>query len=265
MDRYLTNNQLLQKLHGLNYAYAETLVQYLRSYLDKDARAVEDVVTDMLMEMLTAQNNGISAQEHFGSDPQTVADAIIRQLPRASLKQWLVKIWPLFNVLGVAVIIFAFFLGTGPKTQGIIAGLIAGTLIFCFSGPVGQSLKFNRWHSQTKWRLNFAMLIMIITGWVVFEMFFGGLSLFALSRKPLICLAGILLFVFGNLIFSLQFKKLVTPWALYWLLQIPLPILFGVFTVNDWLGFIISFVDYLAALLLMNKQNNKFHFFKQAQ
>lgn len=45
MDRYLANNQLLQKLHGLNYAYAETLVQYLRSYLDKDALAVEDVVT----------------------------------------------------------------------------------------------------------------------------------------------------------------------------------------------------------------------------
>lgn len=109
------------------------------------------------------------------------------------------------------------------------------------------------------------MLIMIITGWVVFEIFFGGLSLFALSRKPLICLAGILLFVFGNLIFSLQFKKLVKPWALYWLVQIPLPILFGAFTVNEWLGLIISFVDYLVALLLMNKQNNKFHFFKQAQ
>ena len=163
------------------------------------------------------------------------------------------------------MIIFAFFLGTGPKTQGIIAGLIGGTFIFCFSGPVGKSLKFNRWHSQNKWRLNFAMLIMIITGWVIFEIFFGGLSLFALSRKPLICLAGILLFVFGNLIFSLQFKKLVIPWALYWLLQIPLPILFGAVAANEWLGFIISFVDYLAALLLMNKQNNKFHFFKQAQ
>lgn len=37
------------------------------------------MVMDMLKKMLITQNTRISVQKHFVSDPQTAADAIIRQ------------------------------------------------------------------------------------------------------------------------------------------------------------------------------------------
>lgn len=54
MNEYLKNNQLLHKLHGLNYVYAETLVEYLRTYWSKDVQAVEEAITDMLSDMIEA-------------------------------------------------------------------------------------------------------------------------------------------------------------------------------------------------------------------
>lgn len=117
MNEYLKNNQLLHNLHGLNYVYAETLVEYLRTYWSKDVQAVEEAITDVLSDMVEAQSDGLSAKEYFGSDPQTAADAIIRQLPPASLRQWLLQFWPALNILGVSVIVLTLFLGPGRNPK----------------------------------------------------------------------------------------------------------------------------------------------------
>lgn len=259
MNEYLKNNQLLHKLHGLNYVYAETLVEYLRTYWSKDVQAVEEAITDVLSDMIEAQSDGLSAKEYFGSDPQTAADAIIRQLPSASLRQWLLQFWPALNILGVSVIVVTLFLGTGPQSQGIVVSALAAILIACFFNPLSQSLKFNHWQSKTKWQLVGIVLFLIVIWGLTFEIFKKDLVL-PLSQKPLIGLAGIVLFLLGNLALCGHFQKMTLPWIVYWLIQIPLLGLSLVIVLNAWEGLAVSCLEYLWALLLVRKQKDRSYF-----
>lgn len=84
--------------------------------IGKDVQTVEEAITGVLSDMIEAQSDGPSAKEYFGSDPQTAADAIIRQLPPASLRQWLLQFWPSLNILYVSVIVLTLFLGMGPQS-----------------------------------------------------------------------------------------------------------------------------------------------------
>lgn len=259
MNEYLKNNQLLHNLHGLNYVYAETLVEYLRTYWSKDVQAVEEAITDVLSDMLEAQSDGLSAKEYFGSDPQTAADAIIRQLPPASLRQWLLQFWPALNILGVSVIVLTLFLGPGPQSQGIVVSGLAAILIACFFHPLSQSLKFNHWQSKTKWQLVGIVLFLIVIWGLTFEIFKKDLVL-PLSQKPLIGLAGIVLFLLGNLALCGHFQKMTLPWIVYWLIQIPLLGLSLVIVLNAWEGLAVSCLEYLWALLLVRKQKDRSYF-----
>ena len=93
------------------------------------------MVMDMLKKMLITKNTRISVQKHFVSDPPNRSRCDYSAIPRTSLKQWLVKIWPLFNVLGDAVIIFALFLGTGPKN---ICKTATNNYVYVQKGPTGN-------------------------------------------------------------------------------------------------------------------------------
>lgn len=77
------NNQLRENLNSENKRYYEDLLVYIRSKStfnrEKD---VEQLLLDMLHDLIDAQSNGESAEFYFGRDPKSLADEILKTLPK---------------------------------------------------------------------------------------------------------------------------------------------------------------------------------------
>ena len=76
------NDQLLKNIHGTDYTYTETVIQYLRGALFKDPYAIEHAISDLLATLIDAQQAGNRVASFFSDDPQTAADNILAELPR---------------------------------------------------------------------------------------------------------------------------------------------------------------------------------------
>ena len=75
------NNERRKLLNAENAAYYENLLVYIRSSLLKDDRATEEVLVELLEHLLSAQQDGKTAEEVFGKAPKELADEIIAGLP----------------------------------------------------------------------------------------------------------------------------------------------------------------------------------------
>lgn len=76
------NRNLQAQLEPINEKYYGQLLIYMRmhSFL-KDERKVEELLLEILQDMMDGQNQGISAEEYFGKQPQETADEMLAQLP----------------------------------------------------------------------------------------------------------------------------------------------------------------------------------------
>lgn len=217
MDLMKANNQRLKALRGLDRLYAETLVTYMRGFWGKDSAAMEDALADLLDDMQAAAADGISAKAHFGVDPQTAADEILAQLPTASIWQWLVRLWPLFNVL------CAIVLGGGavitalgePFTLDLAMQWSLLPLLFLPVVSLFRGLGFNHIQRKTKWRAGIGLVLAI--GFYV--------AMFFLPATPLsddVILWGGAGVIVSLLAFNLALLKplpqLTKPWLVFWVL-----------------------------------------------
>lgn len=78
------NNQLREKLNSENKRYYEDLLTYIRgkSTFNRE-KDVEKILLDMLHDLIDAQSNGQSAESYFGREPQSLADEILKTLPKS--------------------------------------------------------------------------------------------------------------------------------------------------------------------------------------
>ncbi|MCK8617063.1 hypothetical protein LNP00_01590 [Fructobacillus sp. M158] len=76
------NNELRAGLSEENQKFYNDFLLYTRitSWL-KDEQAVEELLLNNLQDILEAQKNGQTAAEYFGTDPQRVADSLLKNLP----------------------------------------------------------------------------------------------------------------------------------------------------------------------------------------
>lgn len=76
------NNRLREELNAANAQYYGDLLVYIRgkSFL-KDSQAVEQELLTILTDILAAQEDGMTAADYFGQQPQETADAILAELP----------------------------------------------------------------------------------------------------------------------------------------------------------------------------------------
>jgi uncharacterized membrane-anchored protein len=79
------NNEKRKLLHKENQEYYENLMVYIRSH-NKEERATEELLLELLDHLLEAQKDGKSAIEVFGKKPKELADEMIESLPEESLK-----------------------------------------------------------------------------------------------------------------------------------------------------------------------------------
>ena len=81
-------NVLVKSLQPANQAYFIDLITYmaLSSFLH-DEGAVREQLYQMVLDYADAENDGVSASEFFGQDPQAMADELIKNSPRISMRQ----------------------------------------------------------------------------------------------------------------------------------------------------------------------------------
>lgn len=76
------NNELRTGLNDDNEKfYADFLVYARTTNWLKDEQAIEEQLLSILQDILEAQKNGQNAAEYFGTDPQRVADSLLKNLP----------------------------------------------------------------------------------------------------------------------------------------------------------------------------------------
>lgn len=77
-----TNAALQDSLTKENDRYYGNLIVYIRVMaFFRDEKKSEELLLDVLKDILDAQEQGVSAEEYFGTNPKIIADDIIKQLP----------------------------------------------------------------------------------------------------------------------------------------------------------------------------------------
>ncbi|MFC2676389.1 MAG: hypothetical protein ACFN39_08205 [Lacticaseibacillus rhamnosus] len=175
------NDQLLKQIHGLDHNYTETVVQYLRGALSKDPYAIEHAISDLLTTLIDAYQAGHRVSGFFSDDPQTAADNILKELPRASVSYHFAIFWPLIMFLLIESIFLMFISQDRQLTAGNIA--LAGANVFIMI-PIsyGRGIFFNKIARKTvlTW---LAALVAIFFAPALIDYFSHGLLDLAISRQ----------------------------------------------------------------------------------
>lgn len=72
-----------------NQAYYERLAACVTDALDVDGNAAEATMAEIHADLLQAQQDGISAVDYFGQDPQTIGKQLVANLPHHTWQDWL--------------------------------------------------------------------------------------------------------------------------------------------------------------------------------
>ncbi|MFL2072163.1 DUF1129 domain-containing protein [Marinilactibacillus psychrotolerans] len=94
------NNELREQLNTENKAYYEEILIYmrLRNWL-KDEEDIESKLLEILQDIISAQEDGMSAKEYFGQEPKEIADEILSNVPI----NWLDGLKILGLVFGISI------------------------------------------------------------------------------------------------------------------------------------------------------------------
>lgn len=129
------NNQLRKKLKDENREYYEQLLVYIRSAgLFYDDFEIENLLLQILQDIISAQEDGQSAEEFFGKRPQLAVDELIHNLGKASRKETLKLAGLVFGISSFFELLSAL---TSPdKGINFLVLIIYGLLSFLFVGIV---------------------------------------------------------------------------------------------------------------------------------
>ncbi|BAH06608.1 DUF1129 family protein [Clostridium kluyveri] len=191
------NNQLREKLTDNNKEYYEKLLLYIRSAgLFYDDYEIESLLLQILQDIISAQNNGQSAEEFFGKNPQVAADELIHNLGKASKKE-------IFKLIGVVFIISSFFsllsaLTTRDKginilvliLNGILSFLVVGIVFFILHKGIYKKITIKKF---TDFLFIWIFFVLIIGLFVLIQLFTPSILTVYLSNLSGICIISILL------------------------------------------------------------------------
>lgn len=213
------NDQQLKKIHGTDYTYTETVIQYLRGDLCKDPYAIEQAISDLLATLIDAQQNGHKVAAFFSDDPQAAADNILKELPHISITYLFTMYWPLFMFLLI---------------QNILIMLISSSLRFSLSDVIGinffallmidasfaRGIFFNKLSRKTIAGLWILLVLMFVVPFLTGYLF-RGVAPFAISSPTLIRFSAILCAI--NLACALWLRPIFLiflGWTGVWLIAV---------------------------------------------
>lgn len=127
------NNERRKLLNEENKVYYENLMVYIRTSPFKDDKATEEVLMELLEHLLSAQEDGKTAENVFGKAPKELADEIIAGLPKEKPSKtviFIVEIVVQFLGMFIAVTGIATIIKGEPKIIHIgSASLLAAVQI----------------------------------------------------------------------------------------------------------------------------------------
>ncbi|WP_273706299.1 hypothetical protein [Leuconostoc mesenteroides] len=161
------NNQLREKLNSENKQYYEDLLTYIRgkSSFNRE-KDVEQILLDMLHDLIDAQSNGQSAESYFGKEPQSLADEILKTLPKSFFETLKLTCYIIFGY----VLFFTIPHMVVPSTKLDVGNLIIfGTLGFFFSlgilWLIGQeTYQTNKFKKYTSYVVGAVIFVSLIIG-----------------------------------------------------------------------------------------------------
>lgn len=137
------NNEKRKQLNDENLKYYEDVLLYIRTSLGKKEIETEETLAELLDHLLDAQENGRTAEEVFGQEPQEYAKEITEELPTMDLKEKILFFGPslLFLFAGIllansiigSLISYALNIGNIKDTIYLGSLLVEGVLILIIS------------------------------------------------------------------------------------------------------------------------------------
>lgn len=181
MSNLIKENANLQKqLQGANKQYYEDLLVYVRlNSIGKNERQTEEMLLGILQDILEAQQNGVSAQDYFGKDPQPIADELLKQLPndaKQMVKISLLAVLTYFAVVFIGSYFVSLFQSGTPQLidvgEYVICSICAGISAFVILWLMGKN-----YGQKNSWKMLFTiggifvinclLFIFIRTPWVI--------------------------------------------------------------------------------------------------
>lgn len=186
------NNQKRKLLNEDNLFYYEEMLVYLRLSYQKSEQATEEILTELLDHLLTAQDQGRTAVDVFGDNPKQYADEIVGELPKMVTKERLTFISTVILSF-LAAIIFAnstirlvifYFFGNGELYRItylpsiLIQGILSILFAFLYLWLIVQYLRwgaFKKIHQVKEffivWLLSTIMLGLLLAIYLFFPDF----------------------------------------------------------------------------------------------
>jgi len=181
MSNLIKDNANLQKqLQGVNKQYYEDLLVYVRlNSMAKNERQTEEMLLSILQDILEAQQNGVSAQDYFGKDPQPIADELLKQLPndaKQMVKISLLAVLTYFAVVFIGSYFVSLFQPGVPQLidvgEYVICSICAGVSTFVILWLMGKN-----YGQKNSWKMLFTiggifvinclLFVFIRTPWVI--------------------------------------------------------------------------------------------------
>ncbi|MGO0154343.1 hypothetical protein ACTL31_01960 [Leuconostoc mesenteroides] len=161
------NNQLRKQLNSENKQYYEDLLIYIRgkSIFNRE-KDVEQILLDMLHDLIDAQSNGQTAESYFGRNPQSLADEILKTLPKSFFETLKLTCYIMFGY----VLFFTIPNMVVPSTKLDLGNLIIfGTFglifSFVFLWLTGQeTYQTNKFKKYTSYIVSAVIFVSLIIG-----------------------------------------------------------------------------------------------------
>ena len=181
MSSLIKENANLQKqLQGANKKYYEDLLVYVRlNSMAKNERQTEEMLLGILQDILEAQQNGMSAQDYFGKDPQPIADELLKQLPndaKQMVKISLLAVLAYFAVVFIGSYFVSLFQPDVPQLidigEYVICSICAGISAFVILWLMGKNYgQKNSWKMLVTiggiFVINCLLFVFVRTPWVI--------------------------------------------------------------------------------------------------
>ena len=182
------NNEKRKQLTKENETYYESLLVYIRSSMFLEERSTEELLYEMLDHLLLAQQDGKTAQDVFGKEPQQLADEMIATLPKEKPK----KIVAFFTETMLLLVgIYLAIVGVPPLLSGEVQtiyigsfALIIGVLILSQVIVIYMLLRALKKDafSSNKFKKLYSVTFIVI--YVLVVMIVGAVSVFANDFGP---------------------------------------------------------------------------------
>ncbi|MFC0903281.1 DUF1129 family protein [Clostridium sp. MT-14] len=174
------NNQLREKLREENREYYEQLLVYLRSAgLFYDDYEIENLLLQILQDIISAQEDGQSAEEFFGKRPQLAADELIQNLGKSSRKETLKLVGLVFGISSFFELLSA--LASPDKGINLLVLIIYGLLSFLFVGIV-----FFIIHKSIYTKVIRGKVASFLFTWLICSLMIGSFILIEIFIPPLL-------------------------------------------------------------------------------